>query len=135
MLNIYQVPVAQCAQVWPYVEGYIDKCLKYTDDVDLTQVKAFVLTGAWVLVVAADETGRIHGASTVTFVNDPNFRTAIITTMGGKGIISRELFGPYLNLIRALGATRVQAYARDSAARLYERYGLRKKATLMELKI
>jgi len=134
-MNIHQVPVAHCAQIWPHVEGYIAKCLKYTDDVDLAQVKVFVLTGAWVLIVAADDAGHIHGASTVVFVNDPNFRTGIITTMGGRGIVSKEAFGPYLNIIRSLGATRIQAYARDSAARLYERYGLYKKSTLMEMKI
>jgi hypothetical protein len=38
-------------------------------------------------------------------------------------------------ILRKMGATRVQIYTRDSAIKLYQKIGLEKKATLMEIKL
>jgi len=86
-------------------------------------------------MVAADEQGVIHGASTMAFVNDLNFRTAVVTALGGKGVVTDELFAQYCAVAKSLGATRMQTHARPSSARLYEKIGFRNKAALMELKL
>ena len=72
---------------------------------------------------------------TVSFENGANNRTAIITTLGGKTVVNKKLFEQVCNVVKNYGATRVQCYARDSAARLYQNVGFNKKATLMEFKL
>ena len=124
-----------CAQNWNLVEHYIKDAVQHGDDYSVEQVKVYVLSGAWILLVILDEDKNTHGALTVSFENGANNRTAIITTLGGKTVVNKELFEQVCNIVKNYGATRVQCYARDSAARLYQHVGFSKKATLMEYKL
>jgi hypothetical protein len=123
-----------CAQNWNLVENYIKEALQHGDDYSIEQVKVYVLSGTWILLVAVEDE-KICGAATVAFSNDANYRTAIITTLSGKNIVTADVFKQVCNAVKSFGATKVQVYARDSAARLYEQVGLAKKATLMEFKL
>jgi len=134
-LNVRQVSVQFIAQTWLLVEKYIDSAVKFSDDYSAEQIKVYLSSGQWILLVIVDDNQKIHGALTVAFSNDANFRTAIITCLGGKGVVTNDLFNQVKNIAASFGATRIQAYARDSAARLYEKVGLAKKATLMEIKL
>jgi len=124
-----------CAQNWNLVEDYIKDAVQHSDDYSAEQVKVYVLSGAWILLLILDEEKNIHGALTVSFENGANNRTAIITTLGGKTVVNKKLFEQVCNVVKNYGATRVQCYARDSAARLYQNVGFNKKATLMEFKL
>jgi len=132
---VQQVPTNYCAQNWNLVEGYFTVAVKYSDDYTVEQIKTYVLTGVWLLLVIVDESNKIHGALTVSFENGANHRTACITALGGKSIVGPETFNQGCEILKNLGATRIHCYARDSAARLYAKSGLSKKSTLMEYKL
>ena len=134
-MKIQTVGVEYIAQIWLTIAPYIDRALQYTNDYNLDQVKVFLTTGSWILLVAVDDLQQIHGVATVAFQNGVNDRTAIITTTGGKNIVNNNVFEQVLMILRKMGATRVQIYTRDSAIKLYQKIGLEKKATLMEIKL
>jgi hypothetical protein len=134
-MKVQTVGVEYITQIWSAVAPYVERALQYTDDYSLDQVKVFLTTGSWILLVAVDDLQQIHGVATVAFHNGVNDRTAIITTLGGKKVVNNSVFEQVLTILRRMGATRVQIYTRDSAIRLYEKVGLKKKATLMEFKL
>lgn len=134
-MKVQTVDVAYITQIWSAVAPFIAGGLKYTDDYTLDQIKVYLSSGAWTLLVAVDDLQQIHGVCTVAFENGANDRTAIITTLGGKFVVLQEIFDQVCTIVRRLGATRVQAYTRDTAIRLYEKVGLKKKATLMEIRL
>ena len=85
MLEIKHVPIQYVNQAWPMVERFISDALQYGgDDYTLDQVRVYIATGQWLLVVAVDLEGVIKGAATVSFSNYPNDRVAFITAIGGK---------------------------------------------------
>jgi hypothetical protein len=134
-MKVQTVSIEYITQIWSAVAPYVERALQYTDDYNLDQVKVFLTTGSWVLLVAVDDLQQIHGVATVAFHNGVNDRTAIITTLGGKAVVNNNVFEQVLTILRRMGATRVQVYTRDSAIRLYQKVGLEKKATLMEIKL
>ena len=134
-MKVQTVNVEYITQIWSGVAPYIERALKYTDDFNIDQVKVFLTTKSWLLLVAVDELQQIHGVATVAFHNGVNDRTAVITALGGKNVVNDDIFGQVCRILRQMGATRIQVYARDSAIRLYDKVGLKKKATLLEIKI
>ena len=133
---VKQVHVNYCAQAWPNVKKHIAEALKYGgDDYTLEQVKLFVCNGQWLLLVAVDEQGAIHGAATVSFLNMPNDRIAFITFIGGRLISSRDTYAQMVKIFKQLGATKVQGAARESIARLWHRYGFEERYRIVEAKI
>jgi hypothetical protein len=134
-LKVQVVNAQYVAQIWPLIEEFITRALEHTDDATAEQVRVYLANGTWLLLVIVDEESKIHGAVTVTFENSPNHRSAIFTAASGKDIVNKDLFEQVCGIMKSFGATRVRCLARDSAVRLYERIGLCKKATLMELKL
>ena len=108
--------------------------MSYVKKID-SSISLISISISWILLVILDEDKNIHGALTVSFENGANNRTAIITTLGGKTVVNKELFEQVCNITKNYGATRVQCYARDSAARLYQHVGFVKKSILMEFKL
>jgi len=136
-LKVQYVPLNFVAQTWPLVEGYInDAFTKSTgDDYTLDQVRVFVSSGQWLLLIAIDEEGKIHGAATSSFINYPNDRVAFITSIGGKLISSQETFGQLKSILKANGATKIQGAARESIARLWRRFGFKERYITVETRI
>ena len=134
-MKVQTVDVAYITQIWSAVAPYIERALQYTDDYNVDQVKVFLTTGSWLLLVAVDDLQQIHGVATIFFENGVNFRTAFITTIGGKGIVNKDCFDEMVNILRKMGATRVQGYARDSLVKLYKRFAFGKKTNLVEIKL
>jgi hypothetical protein len=134
-MKVQTVNVEYITQIWSGVAPYIERALQYTDDYNADQVKVFLTTGAWLLLVAVDDLQQIHGVATVAFENRPNFRVAFITTIGGKGIVNQDCFTQMARILRSVGATKIQGYARDSLVKLYERYAFSKKSNLVEIKL
>lgn len=122
-------------QTWPLVEEYFAKATKFSDEYTVEQIKTLLSTGSWVLLVAVDETNTIHGAGTVTFLNMPNDRVAFITAIGGKSIVNEDIYEQLCMVLKNYGATKIQCAARDSAARLYEGVGFKKKHTILEVSL
>jgi hypothetical protein len=135
-LLIRHVPVQYVHQAWPLVEKYLADALQYGgDDYTLEQVKVYVATGQWILVVAADEQGAVKGAATITFSNYPNDRVAFVTFIGGRLISNQDTFNQFKDLLKANGATKIQGAAREAIARLWSRYGFEERYRIVETKI
>jgi len=135
-LVIRHVPVQYVNQVWPMVERFISNAQAYCgDDYTVEQVKVYVSSGQWLLVVAADYEGAIQGAATVSFLNYPNDRVAFVTFIGGKLISNKDTFGQFKDLLKANGATKIQGAAREAIARLWSRYGFEERYRIVETKI
>jgi hypothetical protein len=135
-LVIRHVPVQYVNQAWHLVEKYINEAQQYCgDDYTLEQIKVYVSSGQWLLVVAADDEGVIHGAATVSFSNYPNDRVAFVTFIGGKLISNKDTFGQFKDLLKANGATKIQGAAREAIARLWSRYGFEERYRIVETKI
>ena len=120
--------------VWEYVKPYIENALEHTDDYNVEQCKMFLLSGNWLLFIASDN-GVLCGVATVFIEHGIVYKTALITTISGKGIINKDAMEQLMNILKLLGIDRVQGYARDSLVRLYQRFGLQKKANLVEFKL
>jgi hypothetical protein len=136
-LTVQYVPLTYVAQTWPLVEGYIADAFAKSngDDYTVEQVKVFVSIGQWLLLVARDEQGEIHGAATSSFINYPNDRIAFITSIGGRLISNQDTFKQMSDILKANGATKIQGMARPSIARLWKRYGFKERTMLVETRI
>ena len=135
-LLIRHVPVQYVNQAWPLVEQYLAEAVQYGgDDYTLDQVRVYIATGQWVLVVAADESGAVKGAATINFCNYPNDRVAFVTFIGGRLISNQDTFKQFKDLLKANGATKIQGAAREAIARLWSRYGFKERYRIVETKI
>ena len=135
-LTVRHVHTNYCAQSWPYVEEFIAAAHKFGHgDYSMDQIKMFVTMGQWVLLAAVDENEKVHGACTIAFQNYPNDRIAFITAMGGKLITSKDTFSQLKDIAKSMGATKIQGASRESAARLWKRFGLTERSIIVETKI
>ena len=133
---INHVQPTHCAQIWKSVEPFIIEAHKQdSEDYSVEQIKAFVLTGQWILLIAVDEQSAIHGAMTVSFLNYPNDRIAFITATGGKTIISEDTFNQMAVILKSFGATKVQSAVRESMSRLLSRVGFNNRYIVAEKRI
>jgi hypothetical protein len=130
-IKVQTVDVNHISQVWPLVEIYLNDALTKDNEApersecyNIHHVQSFLTSGSWLLLVAVDEQNEIHGAATVSFINYPLHRVAFITLTGGKLVLNRETFKQLKEILRQRGATKVQAYGRDSMVRLLQRTGL-----------
>lgn len=126
-MRIQHVDVNYVNQIWPQVEKFIEAALSYQDDYSLEHAKVFVTNGTWVLIIAIDDDGVIHGAATIQFYNRPSDRVAFVVTMGGRLITGHEHYAQFTDLLKAFGATYIEGASRASATRLWERFGLKEK--------
>ena len=118
-LLIRHVPVQYVNQAWPLVEQYLAEAVQYGgDDYTLDQVRVYIATGQWLLVVAADESGAVKGAATINFCNYPNDRVAFVTFIGGRLISNQDTFKQFKDLLKANGATKIQGAATVSYTHL-----------------
>ena len=129
-------------QVWPHVEGFITSALASEDNFpdwsrgyNIDHIRTFVVSGQWLLLVAVNEAGNIHGCATVSFINYPLHRVAFITATGGKFIASKEVFGQLKAILKGLGATKIQGFGRESIVRLWRRFDFEPRNTLVEVLI
>jgi hypothetical protein len=136
-LKIVPVPTQFVNQMWGQVEAHIKSAeekfggAEYTTD----QIKVYLVTGQWMLLVAVDEGDVVHGAATINFVNYPNDRVAFVTAIGGKLVTNPDTFKQMSDIFKANGATKIQGVAKEAIARLWKRFGFEEKAILVEVKL
>lgn len=142
ILTVKTVDASYVQQTWPLVEKYIEEALvKGHDFPDWSRsytkehVQQYLTSGQWLLVVATDENNEIHGAATISFINYPLHRVAFMTTTGGKFIVNPEVFEQLKAICKQYGATKVQAFCRESMVRLVERCNFESRNTLVEVLI
>jgi hypothetical protein len=92
-LSVQPVSINVFHQTWPLVEGMFAKANKYdAGDYTLEQIKTYLASGTWLLLVAVDEENKIHGAASINFYNMPNYRVGFITAMAGKAIVNDDVY-------------------------------------------
>lgn len=139
-LKVTPVGVNYVHQTWPLVkqfvvdtftEGHVfpEETLPYKPE----HVLQYLASGQWLLIVVLDEEGKIHGACTVSFINYPLHRVAFVTTYGGQFISNAEVMDQFKVLMKVHGATKIEAFCRDSMVRLLGRFGFEPRNTLVEV--
>lgn len=135
-MNVFPLNVVYLHQHWEEIAKYLQPALELggVEEFNLDQLKVFIANGSWSLFVA-EENAQIKGCAVVTFANYPNDRIAFVTAIGGKFISSRETSDKFKQLLKNIGATKIQGYARESVARLWKRIGFTNKQILVEYKL
>ena len=137
-LTVRPVDANFVQQVWPMVEQHLQSALEkdgHCTDYNIHHIQAFLAAGQWLLLVAVDEVGQIHGAGTVSFINYPLSRVAFITAIGGKLISNDNTFEQLKALLKQRGATKIQGFGREAIVRLWKRYNFEPRNTLVEVQI
>lgn len=135
-LRIQHVSTNHVAQTWPLVESHLGAAQKFASgDYTVDQIKVYLSTGAWLLLVAVDEDNAVRGAATVLFQNHPNDRIAFITAMGGGDLMNGSVFESLCEVLSGFGATKIQGAMRPSMVRLSSKMGFEPKYTIVEAKI
>jgi len=133
------VPLEFVAQTWPQVEEFIAMAVPHGNgEYTLDQIKMYVCTGQWSLIVIINEDNVILGAMTVSYVNYPNDRIGFITAAGGKDInvaSNVDTFKQVCQILKANGATKTRCMARPSAVRLWKKCGYEERTTLLEYEL
>lgn len=139
-LTVRPVDANHIQQVWPMVEGFIQDSMDKGGDFpdwyagyNTSHVQLFLTSGQWMLLVAVDEESKIHGAMTISFISYPLHRVAFVTSTGGKFIANPELLEQLKALVKLHGATKIQAYCRESMVRLLARANFEPRNTLVEV--
>lgn len=126
-MKIQHVALEYVNQVWPQVAYFIEVALDYQDDYTLEHAQVYVSNGTWALFVAVNDEDDVVGAATVQFYNRPSDRVAFVVTMGGKLITGQQTYAQFTDLLKAFGATYIECASRESATRLWQRFGLKEK--------
>lgn len=135
-LSVQLVPLSLIHTTWPLVEKFIEDALQWgEDDYTIEQAKVYITKGDWMLLVAVDEEGLIHGAAAVNVYNMPNARVAFVIAIGGRLISSDETYAQLCSLLKSFGATKIRGVARESIAKLWKRYGFKERYILVEAKL
>lgn len=125
-------------QAWLQAEQFIKDAENQYKDVEYStdQIRVYVTAGQWMLImVMSDDDAEVIGALTVSFTNYPNDRIAHITAIGGKLITERDTYQQLSDILKANGATKIQAMVQESGARLWRPLGLEQRAILVEAKL
>lgn len=126
-------------QFWPHVEQYIKSALEegipypeWSRSYNIHHIRAFLASGEWILLIASDEDNTIHGAMTISMMDCPLHRIAFVTATGGKFITNNETLQQLKDIVKYYGATKLQAYCRDSMVRYLKRFEFEPRNTLVE---
>ena len=141
-LKISYVDTNYVQQTWPMVKPFIEEAMvkggdfpEWAQDYTVEHIQSFLVSGAWLLIVAIDEENTIHGCAAVSFINYPLHRVAFVTAIGGKLISNQDTFDQLKALLKHRGATKIQGYGRESIVRLWKRYNFEPRNTLVEVLI
>lgn len=131
-LKIQQVPLEYVNQVWPNVEKFIEAAISFSaGDYNIEEIKVMLALGSWHLIVAADEENTIHGAAVVSYFNRPSERVGFVVAIGGKLVSNRATWAQFEDILRSNGATYLEGAGRESIVKLWSRYGMQPKYTII----
>jgi predicted PhzF superfamily epimerase YddE/YHI9 len=100
-MRIQHIDINYVNQVWQQVAYFIEVALEYQDDYTLEHAQVYVSNGTWTLFVAVDDEGEL--------------------------ITGHETYAQFTDLLKAFGATYIECASRESATRLWQRFGLKEK--------
>jgi hypothetical protein len=131
-LSIQQVPLQYVNQLWATVEPFIADAFEHAQgDYDVRDAQNYVTGGMWALIVGVDADNHVHGAAVVSFFNRPAHRVAFVHGIGGNLVVNDDNWVQFEAIMQSNGATYLECAARQSAARLWSRYGMESKYTIL----
>ena len=133
-LSVKVIPTQLISAYWVQLSVFIEDALRESESTEynLSNVRNFLDTGAWSAIGFFDDELGLRGAATVTILNHPQERIAFVTTIGGKGLTNEHNWQQLRYICKAAGCSKLQAYSRDSVARLWKQIGFRDRAILVE---
>lgn len=122
-MNVQVVAPEYVYQLWDQVRNFIQSSITAAgNELTIDQVKLYLVSGQWQLIIFIDEAEVVHGAAVVRYENRPNERVAFVTAMGGKGIIEDDgRYKQFMTILKGHGATMMEGACRPSAAALFVR--------------
>lgn len=136
-LTLKVIPVELVPEYWGQLSAFVGDALteaKVTE-YSLEHVQQLLATGSWSAVGFFDPEAVMHGALTVAVQNYPHERVAFVTAIGGRGLTNETNWQQLKDICKAAGCSKLQAYSRDSVARLWGRIGFHNRAILVEADI
>jgi hypothetical protein len=135
-MKVIHLNAAYIHQHWDGIAEYLQPALDLSgvEEFNLDQLKVFITNKQWILFVAENE-GKIFGAAVVSLSPYPNDLIAFVTAIGGKFVSDRQVSDQFKSLLKSMGATKIQGYARESVARLWKRIGFENKQILVEYRL
>lgn len=131
-MDVKHVSQNYICQLWPQVEGFLTEALKYSQgEYTIEQLKLRLVDGAFFLLVALDG-DVVKGACVISLDNLPNARIAWVWAIGGKGIATKELYAQLEHWCKAMGCTKIRGAARESVARLWQRFAYKEVYRIVE---
>lgn len=127
-MTLTLIPHTHVDLVWGQVAPLIERsCADKASGGEWTvdQVRMAVVEKAKHLIVSLED-DIVTAAATVEFVNYPNKRVAYLGSLGGRDIVSVEVFEKIKGWCREMGASELRAYAKEAQARLYAKVGMGK---------
>ena len=135
-LKVQQVSLEYVNQTWDYVEPFIEAALEFSaGDYNAEEIRVMLALGSWHLIVATDEENTIHGALVVTYFNRPTDRVGFVVAIGGKLVSNRATWAQFEDILRLNGATYLEGAGRESIVKLWSRYGMKPKYTIIGKKL
>ena len=138
-LTVKVIEPAYIKNVWPHVKHYIEEALEVGQqgpeelrDYGPDHILMYLASGQMMLIVGTNEANELKGAMTVSFIDYPKHRVAFITTFGGYLVSDKDNFVQVKSILKTYGATKLQAYCRDSMVRYLKRFGFEPRNTLVE---
>lgn len=133
MMRLQLVPYTHVDQVWPTVAPLLARaCGEKAADGEYTidQIRMAIVQKDRHLVIGL-EGEEIVGAATIEFQQFPQKRVALISALGGKGVVSAEALTTVKDWCRGMGASELRVFAKDAQARLFSKVGLTKVYEMM----
>lgn len=107
--------------VWPKVVGFIESAIKQgIGEYSAENVRAELANGNQTLFIGL-KNNEVVGCLTVKISNTEKHRIAYITSYGGRGVTRPDLFKEIESWCLSMGATKIQAYAKEAQMRLYRK--------------
>ena len=129
------VPKEAVPAIWDKVAPFLADGLEYAQgECTLEHLQVYLSEGSWMLLVY-NEGAEVRGASVVQFFNRPAQRIAYIVVAGGYLCTTKDTFEQMRAIFKKFGATHIEGAARESAARLWRRVGLKEKYRIVGAKL
>lgn len=133
-MELKVIPPQLIPQMWDQMRPYFQSAYEEAGvtEYGTAETLTFLTQGHWAAVGFFDKSGKMHGALGLTMHAYPNERVAFVTAIGGRKITNKENWEQLKAICRHYGASKLQAYSRESVARLWQRLGFTNRTILVE---
>lgn len=135
-MPLHYVYPNQMPAVWPIAAPMLQKAIDLDpDEITIEQVEYNVRTGKTCLIVWEEPNEGVTGAATIDIIDYPRQRVAHVNLMGGKGIVRDYVFEEAKEIMRKMGATTAQCWAKGSLVEMYKKMGMQNTHQVMRIKL